>query len=173
MTTEGTTTTTEPTKANDDPKLDVAAEVAKRSELIQNAVKDGSLVATSEVVVITDKSSPTGKGGKRAYLMLAAQNARGMAALCGGKLEPATAKPAEGEDNRTDEQKANGACDYFNYGFDLDVRAKTRAALMAELEGPEKSIKKAVDNLVANAGMSEADARTFVIAQRTKAGLAV
>jgi hypothetical protein len=151
----------------------VQIEVGKLSDALQAAIRDGHIVATRGEVVITDKASPTGKGAKSFYLQMDAQDAQGMMALCNGKLGPSTAKPAEGDDTRTDEQKAPGACDYFNYGKDLDVRAKVRAQLMSSLEGPEKAIKKAVDNLVANAGMAEGEAREFVLAQRRKAGLAV
>lgn len=151
----------------------VAAEVAKLSDDLKAAINDGHVVASRGEVVISQKASPTGKGTSGFYLQMDAMNARGQAVLCNGKLEPATPKPSEGEDTRTDVQKAPGACDYFNYGRDLDVRAKVRAQLMSGLEGPEKAIKKAVDSLVANAGFSEADARALVLAQRTKAGLAV
>lgn len=164
--------TTAVAEAADAAKLFVDAAVAKLADDIREGIKAGHIVASRGEVVISEKASPTGKGAKSFYLQMDAQNAVGMALLAGGKMEPATLKP-EGDDTRTDEQKAVGACDYYNYGRDLDVRAKVRQQLMSELEGPEKSIKKAVDSLVANTGMAEADARTFVLAQRTKAGLAV
>jgi len=150
----------------------VAGELAKRTEAVQTAVTEGHLVASYGEVEITGKASPTKKGVVGPYLVLDAQDARGQLALA-GKLEPATPKPAEGDDTRTDAQKAPGACDFFNYGFDLDVRAKVRAKLMATLEGPDKAIAKAVASLVANTGMDEASALAFVKTQRAKAGLAV
>lgn len=127
------------------------------SELVQAAVDAGHVVAVTDEVTISDKASPTGKGAKKDYTKLIAQDAQGMAALCGGKIVPATAKAAEGKDERTDEQKAAGACDYFNYGYDLDVRAGIRQELMGTLEGPEKQIKKAFDGIVL-AGYSKSDA---------------
>lgn len=150
----------------------IKAEVAKLSEALQTAITEGHVSPARGEVVITTKASPTGKGAQQFYLVLDALDARGQAVLCNGKLEPATRKP-EGEDSRTDAQKATGACDYFNYGFDLDVRSKVRAKLMGTLEGPEKAIKKAIDSLVANAGFTEEMAREIVIKQRTAAGLAV
>jgi hypothetical protein len=138
---------------------------------IKAGIEAGDIATVQDEVKVSDKASPTGKAASRPYTKLQALTAKGMALLCGGKLVPATGKPEDGvEDTRTDEQKAPGACDYFNYGYDLDVRAKERNILMSELEGPEKAIKKAVDSLVANAGMDETEARAFVIAQRTKSG---
>lgn len=150
----------------------IATESGKLSEGLRQAIADNHVIPTRAEVVITDKASPTGKGAKAFYLALSAQDAQGMAALCDGKLSPATAKP-EGEDTRTKEQAAPGACDYFNYGKDLDVRADVRSKLMSALEGPEKAIKKATDALVANTGMNEAAAREFVVAQRKTAGMPV
>lgn len=118
------------------------------TELVNAAIAAGHVLAVTDEVTISDKASPTGKGAKKEYQKLIAQNAQGMAALCGGKIVPATAKPAEGKDERTDEQKAAGACDFFNYGYDLDVRAGIRQELMGTLEGPEKQIKKAFDGVV-------------------------
>jgi hypothetical protein len=142
-------------------------------ENVNKAVEAGDVKAVQDKVSISEKASPTGKAAEMAYTRYVAVTARGMAALCDGKLEPAKDKPETGDDTRTDAEKAPGACDYFNYGFDLDVRATVRAKLMSTLEGPEKAIKKAIDTLVNNAGFSETDARALVIAQRTKAGLPV
>ncbi len=152
---------------------DLAGNIAKLSDAVRQAITDGNVKAEAGEVKISKDASPTKTEAKQPYVKLLALNARGMAALCSGKLEPQTAKPDEGEDARTDEQKAVGAADYFNYGFDLDVRASVRAKLVSSLEGPEKAIAKAVKGLMDNAGMSEADATAFVKAQRTKAGLAV
>lgn len=143
------------------------------TEMIQAAIDSKDVIAVTDKVTISEKASPNGKAAEKAYTRLAAQTAKGMAALCAGKIPPATAKPAEGDDTRTDADKANGACDYFNYGYDLDVRAQVRGQLMSELEGPEKSILKAVKALVENAGFTEAAARDLVIAQRKSANLPV
>lgn len=131
------------------------------NEMIEAAVKAGDVARVMDEVKISEKASPTGKAAVKAYEKLTALSARGMAALCGGKIEPATAKPAEGKDERTEAQKAAGACDYFNYGYDLDVRASIRQELMGSLEGPEKTIKKAFDGMVL-AGYSKAEAAELV-----------
>lgn len=142
------------------------------NELIKAAVEAGDVIVTEDVVKISEKASPTGKAAEKKYQKFTAVTPKGMAALCGGKFAPATAKP-EGEDTRTEAETAPGACDYFNYGFDLDARAQVRTKLMSELEGPEKSIAKAVKALVENAGFSEAAAREVVILQRKAQGLPV
>jgi hypothetical protein len=112
------------------------------------AVTDGHIAATEDEVTISDKASPTGKSAKAKYMKLRALDAEGMGILCKGKMEPATDKPKEGKDERTDADKAAGACDFFNYGFDLDVRAGIRQTLMDSLMGPEKLIKKAFDGML-------------------------
>lgn len=147
--------------------------LAKVSDTFRAAISAGHLKLTEGEVKISAKSSPTNKDETRAYPKLEALTAEGMAILCGGKIEPATSAPENGKDERTDDQKRTGACDYFNYGYDLSIRAKERAALESALEGPEKAIKKAVDALVANAGFSPEEARAMVVAQRTKQGLPV
>lgn len=140
---------------------------------IETAITEGHIVAETDEVKIAAKSSPTGKDETREYRKLVAVDIDGMIALCAGKVEAASAKPAEGDDNRTDEQKEAGVVDYFNYGYDLSIRSTERSRLAATLEGPEKAIAKAVKSLMDNAGMTEVDARELVVAQRTKAGLAV
>lgn len=116
---------------------------------LQAAVTAKDIAASFDEVSISDKASPTGKGAVKSYVRLEALTLKGQSVLCHGKTTPQTAKPAEGEDTRTDEQKRPGACDYFNYGFDLDVRAPIRQSLMNTLEGPEKAVKKAVAGLLA------------------------
>lgn len=142
-------------------------------EMIQAAIAEGSISAGEDTVKIAAKTSPDGKDHVATYTRYTALNAKGMAALCNGKIAPSTAKPESGKDERTDADKAAGACDYFNYGFDLDARATVRAKLMGELEGPEKAIAKAVKSLVDGAGYSEQDAREIVINGRKAKGLAV
>lgn len=153
--------------------FDLPKQVAKLSEMVQQAITDGNVRAEIGEVKISKDASPTKTEAKQGYVKLVALNARGMAALCNGKIEPQVAKPEEGEDKRTDTEKAVGAADYFNYGYDLDVRATVRSKLVSSLEGPDKAIAKAVKSLMDNAGMSESDAMEYVKAQRTKAGLAV
>lgn len=131
------------------------------TDIVKAAIEAGHVKAEDAVVEITDKASPTGKGAKMPYTRLYALDAQGMAAICDGKIEPATEKPTEGKDERTDAQKAAGAADYFNYGYDLNVRAEIRQKLMGTLEGPEKQIKKAFDGMVL-AGYSKEEAAELV-----------
>lgn len=151
-------------------------------EAIAKAIADGDVIAYPEAKIKIDAKtlkaqglvSPDGldKDAFKSYTGYEAQNARGMVALV-GKIEPKKTKPAEGDDTRTDVEKESGACDYFNYGLDLELRAKVRAQLLSELEGPEKAITKGVKSLVENAGMSESEARELVIKQRKANNLPV
>lgn len=143
-------------------------------DLLAKAVEAGDLAVESGEVKITAKASPDGKEHKREYRKYSALTLEGALLLCGGKMEPATAKP-EGDDvkdERTPEQKRAGVLDHFSYGFDLDVRSTIRSQIMGTLEDPEKAIKKAVDALVGS-GFDAADARAMVLAQRKKAGLPI
>lgn len=139
--------------------------LSELSDAVKAAIEDKSVRATTEEVVIREKNSPTGKEAKRAYVALEALNGKGMAILCGGKTVPATAKAKEGDDERTPEQKAAGACDYFNYGYDLELRATVRAKLMTLLEGPEKAVIKMGKLMVAN-GFPAESAVDIILAQR-------
>jgi hypothetical protein len=131
------------------------------TDMQQKAISDGHVQHVQDEVKISEKASPTGKAASKTYDKLIAVDAQGMAALCEGKLVPATPKPADGPDTRTEEEKKAGACDYFNYGYDLDVRAGIRQELLASLEGPEKTIKKAFDGMVL-AGYSKTEAADLV-----------
>jgi len=118
------------------------------------ARKDGQVRATWSRVEVSAKKSPTGKGGKKSYVRLEALNGRGMSAICKGAIDPAAPR-VEGQP-----KPQTGACDYFNYGSDLDRKAPVRAALMGVLEGPEKAVKKTVLGLLA-AEMSADEIRAF------------
>src|SRR6266536_2824418 len=100
------------------PMID--ADMATLSESQQAGVRAGNIRASWDTVEVSDKASPTGKGAKRAYIRLEALNAQGLAQVFDGKINPATSKPATGDDTRTDDDKRNGACDYANYGLDLE-----------------------------------------------------
>jgi hypothetical protein len=119
------------------------------------AVADGLIGAAWSRVEVKAANSPTGKGGKRAYVRLTALDIRGAAAICKGVIAPAAAKQ-EGQP-----KPQAGVCDYFNYGSDLDRKAPVRAALMTTLEGPEKAVKKMVVGLLA-AEMEAAEIRALV-----------
>lgn len=144
-------------------------------EDLQAALDAGFIRAVKDAeVTIGAKSSPTGKDEAQPYAKLEAITVEGMAVLMGGKLNASTPAPAEGKDERTDDDKRSGAADHFNYGLDLNVRQQIRQKLGAELEGPAKTIKKAAEGLVA-AGLYETfeEAQAAVVAQRKAKGLAV
>jgi hypothetical protein len=125
------------------------------ADALNNAIKAGQVRATWSRVEVSAKKSPTGKGGKKSYIRLEALNARGMSAICKGVMDPAPVR-TEGQP-----KPQTGACDYFNYGSDLDRKAPVRASLMGLLEGPEKAVKKTVLGLLA-AEMSPEEIRTFL-----------
>lgn len=116
---------------------------------------EGLIKAFWHFVEVSAKKSPTGKGGKRSYVRLEARNGRGMGTICKGVIDPAPER-VEGQP-----KPQVGACDYFNYGSDLDRKAPVRAALMTTLEGPEKAVKKTVLGLIA-AEMEPDEIRAFV-----------
>lgn len=124
----------------------IAERTSKLSEALQQAIQKGDVVASIGTVKIGKDASPTKQEVSRDYLKLEAMSAAGMAAIHGGKIKPQTPKP-DGKDERTPEQKQQGACDFHNYGYDLDVRAKVRADLLTALEGPEKAIANMVKAL--------------------------
>ena len=124
-----------------------------------------------EEVVIKAKTSPTKKDEARQFDAFYALDAEGMMILCNGKIEPATPAPAEGKDERTDEEKAYGACDHFNYGRLLNVRQVERGRLEASIEGPEKQIAKLVKAMIdGNLADNEQEARDEVITRLKKKG---
>lgn len=144
------------------------------TDAIQAAISNGDIISEQAEVVITAKASPDGKEHKQEYTALRPQNLAGMLALCGGKVEPATAKPKEGKDERTGEQKAAGVADYFDYAYDLEQRAAIRAKLTTTLEGPDKAIEKLAKQLeqMVTLGVmdrEEADAQLAKIRERAKA----
>lgn len=108
------------------------------------------------------------------YDKLVALTFVGQALLAGGKEAPATAAPAEGKDERTEDQKAKGACDHFNYGFDLEVKRELRGKLAELIEGPAKAIAKAATTLL-DQGVADTleEAVAMVKAGRAKKGLPV
>ena len=124
-------------------------DLAKLPENIQTGIAEGHLLPVWSEVEVSDDASPTGKGVIQEYIRLYSLDAQGMSILNNGKIKPATPAPAEGEDKRTEEEKAKGACDYHDYGHDLEVKRKIRMGIMAGLEGPDKAVKKAVSGLKA------------------------
>lgn len=133
-------------------------------EGIVAAILAGDLAHAVEKVTISEKVSPTKKEESREFDALYALTVNGMAILMGGKLDAQTPKPAEGKDERTEQERALGAADHFNYGRILNVRQNVRTALETDLEGPEKSIAKQAKSLVDGGSFETlAEATEFVI----------
>lgn len=149
QTTESTETeeTEEPERPFTDADLANIGDEKKRS-----AIKDGHILATWSTVVVTAKVSPTGKAGSKPYVRLEAQNANGLAALFEGFINAAVPEDKLPDGISVEEKKkktTKGACDYANYGLDLERRAQIRQQLLSELEGPEKTVRKAVASFLA------------------------
>lgn len=150
--------------------------VSQLPQPILDAIVAGHLGHDVEAVTIAAKTSPSQKDEKREFDALYALDADGMSLLCGGKLEPQTSKEdleKAGIKEGTDEFKAarrNGACDHFNYGRILTVRATVRKALEESLEGFEKSIMKlAKTNLEGGMADTIEEARDAIVARWIKA----
>jgi hypothetical protein len=146
--------------------------VEKTSRVTAAALKTGKI----PVETVKASGLPMNEDGDIVLPILIpeALNGKGMAALCNGKIEPQTPKPETGKDERTDAEKAIGACDRFNYAVDLEFRTPARAFIMGKLESPDKVIEKAAETLVA-AGLFDSleAARAHVVEQRKAKGLPV
>lgn len=136
-----------PKRSEAETRAWIGERVTKLSEKLRQAITDGDVVTSIGTVTISAKASPTKAEAKQDYLVLEAMTGAGMGAINGGRIRPRKEAPAEGPDTRTAEEKLYGACDWHNYGYDLNVRADIRGALMATLEGPEKAIANVVKSL--------------------------
>jgi hypothetical protein len=144
------------------------------AEQIAAAIAEGQIANVGTTVVQISADANKGKAGFITYEKLVALNFNGQGLLCGGKEGVQVDAPAEGEDTRTDEDKAKGATDHFNYGFDLEVKRELRRILSGLLEGPEKAIKAAVQTLLDNGlAENEDEALAMVKASRLKKGLPI
>jgi hypothetical protein len=153
------------------PELDVATELLKESAAIQQAVADGHIAADITDVDIRHgaQQNPTGKNLFGFYLRLLAMDTEGQLALCNGLERPSVVpKDEKGntipEDKRTAEQieaAKVGACDWFNYGSDLERKQLCRKAILAAVEGPEKAIRKSFEGMIL-AGYDKAEAAAML-----------
>lgn len=96
---------------------------------------------------------------KRPYRKLVALTLAGAAALCGDRIT------VEVDEKGEPVRRETSVLGHFNYGYDLNVKAKERQTLMAAVEGPEKTIAKAAKALSALLGVSEEDAAATIRAQ--------
>jgi len=144
------------------------------SDQLAAAVAAGALQPTGDPTAVVIR----GKGNTRdefvTYQKFVAVNFDGAKLLCGGKEVAATEKPETGDDTRSDAEKAKGAADHFNYGFDLEVKRELRAKLAELIEGPAKAIAKAAQTML-DQGVAETldDAVAMVKAGRLRKGLPV
>jgi len=134
------------------PKRDLTpADLESLTQSIRDGIASGNVQVSWDTVDVSAKKSPTGKAAYRYYLRIEARNAAGQSQVF-GKLNAATSEKDIPADATADQRKAleaKGACDYANYGYDLERRAAARQALLGELEGPEKAVKKAVIGMLA------------------------
>jgi hypothetical protein len=136
------------------------------SESQQAGIKAGNIHASWDVVTVSAKKSPTGKAGVRYYIRLEARNAPGLNQMFNGVINAATPEENIPEGTSKEDRErltTKGACDYANYGFDLERRASARAQLLSELEGPEKVVKKAVAAFLA-LDMDRSEIRAMILA---------
>lgn len=134
-------------------KLDLATEISKLPENVQQAIKDGHIFADIWSVELGKKAAqnPTGKDLVSEYLRLLAQDAQGMAVRENGLMRPGV-KPVDDKGNVIPKDKwtpeqilaaTPGVCDYYNYGKDLDDKGDVKQRMIRMVEGPEKAIKTA------------------------------
>ncbi len=138
-----------------------------------NAVTNGILQLVGETAVVI-RGKGTVKDEFVTYEKFIAANFEGQKLLSGGKEVIATSAPAKGEDTRSEADKAKGATDHYNYGFDLEVKRELRAKLAELIEGPAKAIAKAAQTML-DQGVAETldDAIAMVKAGRVRKGLPV
>jgi hypothetical protein len=164
------------TTAVAEPRMRVNAVTAygKTAEEIAAAIEAGQIRNVGPTdLTISAKVTKT-KDETLVYEKLIALTYEGQAFLTGGKEEPALDLAEGAKDERTDEEKAKGACDHFNYGFDLEVKRILRGKLAELIEGPAKVIAKAAQNLIDNGIADDMETATAVVkAARAKKGLPV
>lgn len=140
------------------PELDLATEIAKTSPAIQEAITAGHIEADITDVDITSKAAqnPTGKNLFGFYLRLLATSYEGQTAIAGGLVRPSVVPkdekgntiPAEKRTAEQIEAAKPGACDWFNYGADLEAKQACRKAILDAVEGPEKAIRKSFEGML-------------------------
>ncbi len=142
-------------------------------EQIDAAIEAGDIVQGG-IVDVTIKAGAAGNAKDEAqpYEQLLGVTFDGMVLLSGGKQEPQTPRGDDKVDGRTDEQKAKGAPDHFNYGLDLEVKRTLRKQLETEISGPSKIIERTAKLLFEQKMFPSMDAaRAHVKSMRAEAGL--
>jgi hypothetical protein len=175
MTAETNTAVAEqPETAKAEPRMRVGAMQAYglTAERIAELVEAGDVANIGATELTISAKVTKAKDEVLVYEKLIALTFAGALALSGGKEEPATVATEGAE--LTDEQKAKGACDHFNYGFDLEIKRILRGKLAELIEGPAKVIAKAAQNLLDNGGADDLESAVAMVkAWRVKKGLPV
>lgn len=104
---------------------------------------------------------------KREFQKFVAIDAEGALGYCDGNMAPTLDE--DGEEKRG----VPSVLGYFNYASDLAQRQPIRTQVLAENEGPGKTIDKAAKAYAVALGISEEDARVEIIASRKAKGLPV
>ncbi len=131
------------------PEYDKA--FAALSEDIRKAIADGHVVASVSQV--------RRKDGQMDYIKLQAVDADGMPTIEDGNLEPVF----EGEgDDRKDLTDGRNVVNSFNYGSDLKRRNALTQRLATLMEGPDKALEKAAENIAKAFGITIEQAREKV-----------
>jgi hypothetical protein len=142
------------------------------SKALADAILAKHIGHAVEEVTISAKVSGTGKDHKAPFDAFHALDADGMWLLSGGKIVPQTPLadlPKGLTDKQRDEAKRKGACDYFNYGRLLDIRAQVRGKLEDSIMGHEKAIDKQVRIMMdGNIFDTAEEAREHIIRQWKK-----
>lgn len=121
----------------DEQKAEKPAPYVLTPEALAAAVEAGDIKVIKDTVTAT----VAGKENEREYQRKIAITPKGAGILVGS-----SAKVVE----------------FFNYAYDLGVRAKERSLLLAALEGPEKQLAKGVKALMA-LGQTEEKAKRNVV----------
>lgn len=125
--------------------------IGKIPERIAEAILARNVGHVIEQVTISARVSGTGKDHKQDFDAYYALDGAGIEILSNGKIVPATAKadlPKGVSEKQSEELTRKGACDYFNYGRLLDIRAAVRSKLEDSIMGLEKAIDKQVKTMM-------------------------
>lgn len=131
------------------------------------AVETDNLVAEVRMVNLTQKIEGQKDGTKYAmeYVGFRAKTILGAMVLAGGKDDQTFETNDKGEvikDEEGDAKELPSVTKYFNDGFKVLSNNAARARLTAILEGPDKAIERAAENLAKAKGWSIEKARAKV-----------
>jgi len=104
---------------------------------------------------------------KREFQKFVALDLEGALGYCDGNTAPVLDE--DGEEKRG----VPSVLGYFNYAADLAQRQPIRTQVLAENEGPGKTIDKAAKTLAVALGITEEEAKAQVVAARVAKGLPV